>query len=143
MASVRQRMRAHGLWLPRWWLGLPGAIVAATLVLGGASLLPLSSVVGSSAARGEVERLRRERMELEAQVQALEAQVAYLASLQRIEKEAKERLGMVPPEEVIYLEVDVPAPPSPEVPPQLVPRVEERGAGRPWWHRLLELPLIR
>jgi cell division protein FtsL len=143
MASVRQRARAQVPWLPRWWLGVPGAIVAATLVLGGASLLPLSSVVGSSSARGEVERLRKEKTELEAQVQELEAQVAYLASLQRIEKEAKERLGMVSPEEVIYLEVDVPAPPSPEVPPQLAPRVEEKGSGRPWWHRILELPLIR
>jgi len=141
MAALRERARPRPAL--RLWPGLPGAIVAAALVLGAASLIPLSSLVGATTAQGEVKRLQRERTQWEARVQELEAQVAHLASLQRIEKEAKERLGMVSPEEVIYLTVDEPAPAAPELPPALRPSSDEgKGSGEPWWERLLRwLPI--
>jgi hypothetical protein len=73
-------------------------------------------------------------------VHSLEAEVATLASLERVEREARGRLGMVPAEKVLYLEVDVPPPRQ-----QLLPRrfsaselsVDEPGTS--WWQALLKL----
>ena len=70
----------------------------------------------------------------------LEAEVATLTSLERVEREARGRLGMVPAREILYLEVDAP-PPRPE----LVPRrfshyASDAGeSGNSWWQDLLKL----
>ncbi len=143
MAALRGRARPRLVPWPLPSLGLPGAIVAAAVVVGAAALFPLSSLVGASVAQGEMARLQQERTQWEARMRELEAQVAYLASLERIEREARQRLGMAPPEEVIYLLVDAPAPATPELPPALLPPLAEgKESGRPWWERLLRwLPI--
>ncbi|HHY36556.1 MAG TPA: hypothetical protein GX518_02575 [Firmicutes bacterium] len=57
-----------------------------------------------SSMKGRIETLEREKRDLE-------RQAAYLASLERIERVAREELGMIPCQEVRYLAVaDSPAP---------------------------------
>jgi cell division protein FtsL len=83
-------------------------------------------------------RIERERLDWQASVHELEAEVAALTSLDRIEREARERLGMVPAQERIYVEVDTPVPQQ-----QLIPRRfldEETESTEPsdsWWDSLL------
>jgi cell division protein FtsL len=87
-----------------------------------------------------IRRLEQERQDWSAQVHSLEAEVATLTSLDRVEREARDRLGMVPAENVLYLEVGVPPPQQ-----QLLPRrfaTSEPSASEPgtsWWQALLRL----
>ncbi len=87
-----------------------------------------------------ISRLEQDRANWQASVHQLEAQVAALTSLERVERDARERLGMVPAQEQIHLEVDVPAPKQ-----QLIPRRyldEEPPPSEPggsWWDPLLRL----
>ena len=107
------------------------------------ALLLLLQVIQTSDATStgySIRDLEQKRLDWSAQVHRLEAEVASLASLDRVEREAKGRLGLVPAQSVIYLEVDA-APPQ----QQLVPRrffTSEPGAGDPgtsWWQALLKL----
>ena len=122
------------LWSLRRILALAFAVVA---------LLGLLQVIQTSDATSTgyaIRSLEEERLDWSAQVHSLEAEVASLASLERVEREAKGRLGLVPAERVIYLESNT-APPS----QQLVPRrffTSEPGsgnAGTSWWQALLKL----
>lgn len=87
-----------------------------------------------------ISRLGREQLNWQASVHELEAEVAALTSLERVEREARERLGMVPAEERLHLEVSVPAPRQ-----QLIPRryLDEEllssESGDSWWEPLLRL----
>jgi len=123
----------------RTW-SLPRILV---LAFGAAALLGLLQVIQTSDATSTgytINRLEQERLDWSAQVHRLEAEVATLTSLERVEREARDRLGMVPAENVLYLEVDVPPPQQ-----QLLPRrfsASEPGAGEPgtsWWQALLKL----
>ncbi len=90
--------------------------------------------------------LQFRRAELQAQIFQTEADIAALASLDRTERVAKDRLGMVPARVNQYVGVTVEAPdgallPRPVV--QLTPR-DEAGTeeDKPWWESLAEaLPL--
>jgi cell division protein FtsL len=87
-----------------------------------------------------ISHLEQERLNWQASVHELEAEVAALTSLERVEREARDRLGMVPAAEQIHLQVDVPAPEQ-----QLIPRRyldEEPSTSEPegsWWDPLLRL----
>jgi len=111
------------------------------LAFGVVALLLLLQVIQTSDATTigyTINSLEQERLDWSAQVHALEAEVASLASLDRVEREAKGRLGLVPAEKVIYLESDAPPPSQ-----QLVPRrflASELGANGPstsWWQAAL------
>jgi len=113
------------------------------LAFGVVALLSLLQVIQTSDATSigyTIRSLEQERLDWSAQVHALEADVASLASLDRVEREAKGRLGLVPAERVIYLEAGAPPPSQ-----QLVPRrflASEPGASGPstsWWQALLKL----
>lgn len=111
--------------------------------VGAVALLALLQVIQTSDATStgySIRRLEQERQDWSANVHRLEAEVATLASLERVEREAKDRLGLVPAEKVIYLEAAV-APPH----QQLVPRrfyASDSSAGETgtsWWQALLKL----
>ncbi len=113
------------------------------LAFGAVALLGLLQVMQTSDATStgyNIRRLEQDRLDWSAQVHSLEAEVATLASLDRVEREARDRLGLVPAEKVIYLEAGV-APPK----QQLVPRrffTSDPGAGdsgTSWWQALLKL----
>jgi hypothetical protein len=120
--------------------GLPSLVIVCVMVIGVAGLLPLllsSEVIHTS---GDVRQLEGVRNDWNARNQELEAEIAVLGSLDRIEKEARERLGMVPPEETIYLTVDQPAPEKQIVPLRfLLPEKRQSQDDESWWESILGL----
>jgi len=123
----------------------PGVVIAAALAA--VALAAMIQVVQSSDAttRGyQVQQLERRRLELEARVHEKEAEVAFLSSLDRVEREARTRLGMVPAEQRLYMQMSEPVPREQLLPTRFLPPAEAApaGGGRPWWRRLLDrLPL--
>jgi cell division protein FtsB len=113
---------------------------AALALLG---LLQVNQAGDATRAGYAIRSLEREREGWSTQVRKLEAEVAALTALERVEREARYRLGLVPADERIYLEVSVPPPEQ-----QLVPRrylePEDKGlldvdSGSSWWRGLLGL----
>jgi hypothetical protein len=84
-------------------------------------------------------------LELEASVRGLEADVAALSSLERIERESQ-RLGLVPPKSQETVEVNVPWAggdenrlPSRYAPPGEDEAEEDSGAGGSIWSDVMDL----
>jgi hypothetical protein len=91
-----------------------------------------------------MQQLEGERTELVAQMQALEAEIAALSSLERTERAARERLGMIPAIRLDYVSVQVEAPTGPLLPRPLIdPVVAAEPALAPWWRSLLESLSLR
>jgi len=89
-----------------------------------------------------MQRLETQRTSLQAEVYDLEAEVAALSSLDRTERAARERLGMIQARNIDYMSVDVEAPSGPLLPRPLVIAQTRPPAGEPWWQSLLKaLPL--
>ena len=113
------------------------------LAFGAVALLGLLQVIQTSDATStgyNIRQLEQERLDWSARVHQLEAEVASLTSLERMEREARAHLGMAPAEEVLYLEVDIPPPRQQPVPRRFL--TSEPGAsevGAPWWQALLKL----
>ena len=123
-------------WRPRRALAVTLTAVAAIALL----QVVLSS---NSAHTGRtLQRLELERTTLKAEVYDLEAEVASLASLDRTEQVAREKLGMIRARNVEYLSVGVDAPSGALLPRPLVTPSEDQPAGEPLWQSLLKaLPL--
>ncbi len=144
MATVRQRARTRLPALPSRWAELPLALVVGALAIGIAGLVSVQQFAGAASVSDRISQLERQRVELQARNGELEAELSYLSSLPRIEQEARSRLGMVRPKEVIYVPVGAGGPPGPKLPDRYWPQQEPvpSPAPRPWWHRLLSwLPL--
>jgi len=113
------------------------------LAFGAVALLGLLQVIQTSDATStgyNISRLEQERLDWSAQVHRLEAEVASLTSLERVEREARGRLGMVPAETVLYLEVEVTPPRQQRIPRRFLTSEPGVGAaGTPWWEALLKL----
>ncbi len=124
-------------------LSLPALVTICVVVIGLAGLLPL--IVSSETTRtsSDVQQLERASNDWQARVQELQADIAFLGSLDRIEKEARERLGMVPPTETVYVTVDAPEPEAQLVPSRFLPaKKEQPRQEESWWESLLhKLPL--
>lgn len=125
---------------------MPLLIVAAVLVI----VLGLVRVVQTSQATTAsfaILSLQQEKLELETSVKQLEAEVATLSSLERIEREAT-RLGLELPVRVSYISVNVARPGSAAdlLPARFAPVTEDAALadvdGSPadagWWQHLLE-----
>jgi hypothetical protein len=100
---------------------LPVILIVAAMVVGLAALLPLVQTSGATTAAGRIRQLEQERRDWQAQLHEQEVRVAQLGSLERIEKEARERLKMVPPAETHYFRVDAPAPAPHRLPSRFLP----------------------
>ncbi len=86
----------------------------------------------------QLQRLEMERVTLKAEVYDLEAEVAALSSLERTERAAKERLGMIQARTITYMSVEVEAPSGPLLPRPLVTPSGEHPAGEPWWESVIK-----
>jgi len=91
------------------------------MVIGIAALLPLVQSSGATTTAGNIQALEQEKTSWQAQLRELETQVATLGSLNRIEAEARDRLGMEPPQVTHYITVDVPPPESQKLPSRFLP----------------------
>ncbi len=95
---------------------LPVILIGASFAVGLAALLPLVQSSGVTTTGGHIRQLEQERSTWQTQLQEQEVRVAQLGSLERIEREARERLKMVPPKEVHHISVDVPGPAPNRIP---------------------------
>ncbi len=110
-----------------------------------AAVIALLQVVQSSGFANtghQLQRLEAERIALKAEVYDLQAEVAQLASLDRIERVAREQLGMIQARHVSYLSVGVEAPAGALLPRTLVESPVASAAAEPGWQSLYKaLPL--
>jgi cell division protein FtsL len=121
---------------PKW---SPRPAIAAAVVLAAAiAALQVLLSSGLASSGSNIQELDLERQQAASRVHALEAEVAALTSLDRVERVARERLGMSPAVARVYLRVAVPAPEGPLLPrPVMRAPTEEPREGVPWWERLL------
>ncbi|GAG45261.1 unnamed protein product, partial [marine sediment metagenome] len=89
---------------------MPLVLTIALVAVGLAGLLPLLQSSQTTTTGHNIGELERQRNDWEARTHELEAEIASLASLNRIEQEAHQRLGMEAPERTLYLTVDVASP---------------------------------
>jgi cell division protein FtsL len=91
----------------------------------------------------QLQRLEAQKTQMQAEMHALEAEVAALASLDRTERAARDRLGMVPARNIQYVSVSVEAPADPLLPRPLLNNARQvQTPSEPWWRSLYKaLPL--
>ncbi len=112
--------------------------VAALVIVG---LLRVVQTSQATTAGFAVQALQQDKLELETSVRQLEAEVAALSSLARVELEAA-RLGLLPPAQESSVQVNVAPPsagllPSRFAPPQAEAQVATTS--RSWWRNLLNI----
>jgi cell division protein FtsL len=120
---------------------MPVVLTIALMAVGLAALLPLLQSSQAINTDYNIRQLERQRNDWEARTHELEAEIASLAALDRIEKEARERLKMQAPEQTLYLSVDVAAPESQPIPARFQPLKQEESPKeeKSWWQSLLDL----
>jgi cell division protein FtsL len=118
------------------------AIAIATVLF---ALLQVNQFSRLTSTGYEIEELKRERTVKQAANHELEAEVAALSSLARIDWEARTRLGLQPAARTLYIEVNADAPAQQSLPtryrrdePAPVTGPAEDG-GAPLWRRMLRL----
>ncbi len=91
----------------------------------------------------QLQRLEAQKTQMQAEMHTLEAEVAALASLDRTERAARDRLGMVPARNIQYVSVSVEAPADPLLPRPLLNNARQvQTPSEPWWRSLYKaLPL--
>jgi hypothetical protein len=129
----------RGIPIPRpvgslnWW------VLGGVLVVGVSAMLP---VIQSSSATSEgfqTQASQSDEARLTAQISLLQADVAQLTSLPRIQRRATE-LGLGPAENPIYVKVDEPGPAPAKIPSEYLPApVPRRDLPAPWWRSLFNL----
>jgi cell division protein FtsL len=122
-------------------LGMPVVLTIALVAVGLAALLPLLQSSQATTTGYNIRQLERQRNDWEARIHELEAEVASLAALDRIEEEARQRLNMQTPEHTVYLSVDVASPESQPIPDRFLPPKKQESAkeDQSWWQSLLDL----
>jgi cell division protein FtsL len=120
---------------------MPAVLTIALVAVGLAGLLPLLQSSQTTTTGYNIRQLERQRNDWQARIHELEAEIASLAALDRIEREARERLNMQPPEDTLYLTVDVARPESQPVPDRFLPpkKQETVKEDQSWWQSLLDL----
>ena len=122
-------------------LRLVPLLTAAGVIVVALALWQVAQSSDAATTSFTIQRLERERLQLQARVHALEAEVAYLSSLARIETEARGRLGLVKPERREIITIDVPPPEAQHpIPTRFLPDPEPSMdvPSAPWWKRVLD-----
>ena len=118
----------------------PRRAIAAVLTV--AAAIALLQVVQSSSFANtgqQIQGLETQKLDSTARVHQLEAEVAALSSLDRIERNARDRLGMVPARNIMYVQVAVPAPEDPLLPRPVLTAPSSRVSHPTIWQRLVHL----
>ena len=119
-------------------LVLAGAVV---LVIG-AALLQVNQFSAVTGTGYQIESLRQERAAKLAENHALEAEVARLSSLARVEMEARTKLDMAPASRVMHLQINGPVPERQTLPTRYLAAEDASkadAADPPLWKRLVDL----
>lgn len=125
-------------------IGVPGLGVLAAGLVAAAALLPVAQTSNATATGHAIRALESRRADIQASIRATQSEVATLGALDRVDREARERLGMAPADRFMYVTVPRPAPVAgmparylnEEAPAAATP------AAMPWWKAALNrLPL--
>lgn len=129
----------RGIPIPRpigtlnWW------VLGGVLVVGVSAMLP---VIQSSTATSEgfrTQQSQSDEAKLQGDISLLEADVAQLTSLPRIQRRATE-LGLAPAEDPIYVNVDEAGPAPAKIPSEFLPTaVPKTDLPEPWWKSIVNL----
>ena len=121
-------------WMPR------RALATALFVVVAIALLQVAQSSGFAHTGQAMQRLEQQKVDLKAEVHQLEAEVAALSSLERVERAAMERLGLVPSATTDYLNVDVPAPEGVLLPRPIISATPagQPAEATPWWQALVQ-----
>ena len=126
---------------PRIW----HVLLVTAAAIGAIGLLQVVQTSDATTTNFAIQRLEQKKLEAQTEVHQLEAQVGFLSSLARIEREASERLGLEPPVAQQAVEVNVawPASDQQRLPTRFLPVGEAGAEGdvgeSPWWRDLLGL----
>jgi cell division protein FtsL len=119
---------------------MPVVLTIILMAVGLAAFLPLLQESWDINTDYNIRQLERQRNDWEARSHELEAEIASLAALDRIEKEARQRLNMQAPEHTLYISVDVASPESQPIPARFLPHKQEStNEEKSWWQSLLDL----
>ncbi len=134
-------LEGRAAWKPRRAIAVALTVAAAIALL----QVILSSTFTHTGQ--QLRNLENQRDELHSQIYQTEADVAALASLDRTERIARDRLGMIPARVNQYVSVDVEAPSGALLPRPIVQLPTQTGSedtsdDQPWWKALIKaLPL--
>ncbi len=144
MATINRPWGGAGRGIPFPLPRVNGWVLASVLVLGlGAALPVLQNSIATS--RGFDSQLMDARQaQLRSEIGLLEADVARLTALDRIEERAT-ALGLGPADDPIYISVDEPGPAPANIPAEHLPGdVPSPDEPAPWWQSLVSrVPLPR
>lgn len=120
--------------------GARPVLLGAFLVVASLGLLQVMQTSSATSTGYNLQRLEDERLATQAEVHQLEAEVAVLTSIDRIEREARGRLGMVPAGKTITLEVLKPPPEQKLVPLRFLSDSKApEASSTPWWRKMFGL----
>lgn len=127
-----------GLPLPR----VNGWIAASVAVLALSAMLPVFQNSVATSRGFDSQSLDTRQARIQGDLRQLEAEVARLTSLDRIERRATD-IGMIPSANATYVTVTEPGPSPAKIPAEYLPEVEPvRDDPAPWWQSMLTwLPL--
>ena len=121
--------------------GVRPVLLGAFLVVASLGLLQVIQTSSATTTGYNLQRLEDERSATQAEVPQLEAEVAVLTSIDRIDREARDRLGMVPADNTMTLSVEKQAPAQQLVPLRFLTEQSEapQVKSTAWWRKLLGL----
>jgi hypothetical protein len=142
MATILRPLPRTGRDLPvplpqvNWW------ILASVLVLGIGAMLPVFQNSVATSRGFDSQSMDTRRAQIQGNLLEIEAEVARLTSLDRIERRATD-IGLIPAADAIFVTVSEPGPSPAKIPAEYLPGVEPtRQDPAPWWQSLLTwLPL--
>lgn len=122
---------------PNWW------ILGAMAVVGASAMLPVLQSSWTTTRGFQAQDLERRQMSLNGDIRQLEAEVAGLTSLNRIERRAH-AIGLGPASTPIYVEVSEFGPAPAQIPSEFLPELVRPGEEpESWWRSLLSrVPLL-
>jgi cell division protein FtsL len=110
--------------------------LAAAAMVAAAALLPVVQTRSRTSAGAETRQLERQKSDIQATIYNQQTDIAQLGSMQRIDREARERLGMVPAGNGMVVAVSQPAPEERQIPARYLPLEEaqppHQAAGASW-----------
>ena len=117
-------------------------VVAAAVAVVVIGLLQIMQTSRATTANFRIQQLEQQKLELDASVRQVEADVASLSSLGRVQREAQ-RMGLVPPSSSTTVTVNAPPPQAPagHLPSRFAPQphIEKGQQGSSWWQDLLKV----
>lgn len=116
------------------------AIIAALIV--GIAAFQVSQFSSLTNTSYEINELNRIRAEKQARNHELEADVAWLSSLARVDIEARVEMNLQPSTKVMHIGVNLPAPTHQTLPSRFQPveqTADEQAEGDGWIERMIEM----